>query len=475
MPDLSRVRRRPWVALPALAVLAGTLAWAALVLPLAETAKAADVRVDQLPWGKYGGPPPGYAERLSVRALEGEANRITLSRGPAGEIQIADSGARLRVGAGCVALGPRSVSCAPTSPYFSIFVLAGDGGDVVASSVAAKINGGPGDDRLSGSGLADVLYGGEGRDVLRGQGGDDLLQDGRLRRMTVPGPFDPGVAPPDEPVASADAERDVFDGGSGADLVSYSSRRRGVAVDLSRRDRHAGARGEYDLLRAVEGVVGGDGDDRLLGDRAANRLLGGAGDDFADGRAGDDHIDLGVGSNRARGGPGDDTIAVMWGDTPQPLVQRVSCGTGRDRVSQLFRNDYAEDDCETVVIAEFHELQALLPPASWDRPPLASYSTSPTDCEGPSCRLELDARLARSPNRRLPRLKGLLVGQATTTVTYRAVTSLTLNLSDRGARLLRRYRELLIRIRLNIVREDHPEFVTEGQYITRLRAPARFP
>src|SRR5688500_13856197 len=96
---------------------------------------------------------------------------------------------------------------------------------------------------------------------------------------------------------------------------------------------------------------------RTCGARARSpAATGGRGDDVADGRAGDDRIDLGVGSNRARGGPGDDTIAVMWGSTPQPLVQRVSCGTGRDRVSQLFRNDFAEDDCETVVIAEFHEL-----------------------------------------------------------------------------------------------------------------------
>jgi hypothetical protein len=46
------------------------------------------------------------------------------------------------------------------------------------------------------------------------------------------------------------------------------------------------------------------------------------------------------------------------------------------------------------------------------------------------------------------------------------------HLSDRGGRLLRRYRALLIRIHLKIVRSDDPNIRAAGAYLTRLRAPA---
>jgi hypothetical protein len=138
-------------------------------------------------------------------------------------------------------------------------------------------------------------------------------------------------------------------------------------------------------------------------------------------RAGDDSLALGAGSNQARGDAGDDTIGALRADLLLER-QRIACGPGRDQVDDMFRNDFAEDDCETIVIAEFHELQALLPPASWERPRLATYSTTPADCEAPSCRLSLDARIARSPNPRLPQLKGLLLGRTTTTIPYRGLT-----------------------------------------------------
>jgi hypothetical protein len=44
-------------------------------------------------------------------------------------------------------------------------------------------------------------------------------------------------------------------------------------------------------------------------------------------------------------------------------------------------------------------------------------------------------------------------------------------LNDRGSRLLRRYRSLLIRIRLDTRLED-PRSAVWGAYLTRLRAPS---
>ena len=142
-----------------------------------------------------------------------------------------------------------------------------------------------------------------------------------------------------------------------------------MIADLARTDRHAGAPGEGDSLRRLEYLIGGNGDDRLLGDDAANSLWGGTGGDLLVGRAGDDQLEGQEGSNRAHGGAGDD---IVGGGLNADLVrnrQRVSCGPGQDLVSSLFLNDFAEDDCETVSVGIVHEIQPLLPPAGGPRPP----------------------------------------------------------------------------------------------------------
>jgi len=272
------------------------------------------------------------------------------------------------------------------------------------------------------------------------------------------------------PAVPVPPERDVFDGGVGTDSLSYEGRRRGVIADLARTDPHAEASGEGDAPRGLEVIVGGSGNDRLFGNDGANGVDGGDGDDLLVGRAGDDVLQVGAGSNRARGDAGDDTIGLL-GPNRHLERQRVACGLGRDLVSDLFRDDFAEDDCESVVIGEFHELHSLLPPLSTSRPPLASYTTEPADCDAPSCGVRLEVRLARSPTRRLPRLKGLLLGRASATIPTRAVTTLTVYLNDRGGRLLRRYRALLVRIQLN-TRLDDPTIAAAGAYLTRLRAPS---
>jgi hemolysin type calcium-binding protein len=450
--------------------LVGALIAAALAASQISVAEAAEVRLERLQFDCTRMQcPPDHGERLVVRGARGEANRLTVARGAAGEFRVTDAGAALRAGPGCTLAGAQVVVCPTSTPSLIAFVFAGDRGDTVTSSVAVNVDGGGGNDRLVGSPLADALYGGEGRDVVLGNGGDDALRDGRLPRLMPPDQFDGRFFPlPPGPAIPVPAEHDVFDGGVGTDTLGYEGRRRGVIADLARTDRHAGAPGERDSLRELERLEGGNGGDLLLGDGSVNLLMGGEGDDLLVGRAGDDELELGAGSNRARGGAGDDIIGVL---APNPLErQRVACGFGRDRVAALFRDDFAEDDCESVVIAESHELQALLPPVGGRHPPLASYTTRPVDCEASSCGLRLEVRLARSPSRGLPRLKGLLLGRTSATIPNRAITTLTVHLTDRGSRLLRRYRELLIRITLD-TRVDDPRIAAAGAYLTRLRAP----
>ena len=453
--------------------LVGALIAAALVASPASVAEAAEVRLERL--GRdctRVSCPPDYGERLVVEGGRGEANRLSIARAASGEFQVTAAGAPLRAGSGCTLSGPELVACPTTTPLLAAFVYAGDRDDTVTSSVTINVDGGSGDDRLAGSELADALYGGKGRDVVNGNGGDDALQDGRLARLT-PADLDEGrfFVTLADAVIPVPAERDVFDGGAGRDVFGYAGRRRGVFVDLARAARNAGARGERDTLRGLEVIVGGSGKDRLFGDADANGLDGGDGDDLVVGRAGADGLELGGGSNRARGGAGDDTIGIGGADVRHLERQQITCGPGRDLVDDLFMHDFAEDDCESVVILEFEELQVLLPPVSLARPPLASYTTEPVDCAAASCRLRLSVRLARSPNRRRPGLKWLLLGRAEVTIPTRAVTTTTVYLNDRGSRLLRRYRSLLIRIRLDTHLED-PRSAVWSAYLTRLRAPS---
>jgi hypothetical protein len=450
----------------------GALVTVALAASPAPVAEAAVVRLERLTFDCTRRQcPPNYGERLVVQGGRGEANRLNVARGTAGEFQVTDAGAPLSAGTGCTLSGAELVVCPTSTPLLAAFVYAGDRGDTVTSSVSVNVDGGGGDDRVAGSELADALYGGRGRDVVRGNGGDDALRDGRLPRLTPPDQDDGRLfLPLSDAVIPVAPERDRFEGGLGRDMLGYDGRRRGVFADLARSDRHAGAPGERDALRGLEVVVGGSGDDRLFGDDLANGLNGGDGDDLLVGRAGDDGLELGAGSNRARGGTGDDTIGIGGPDRHLER-QRVSCGLGRDHVADLFRDDFAEDDCESVVIGEFHELQVLLPPVSLASPPLASYTTEPVSCEAPSCDMRLEVRLARSPSRRRPALGGLLLGRTEATVPNRAITTLTVHLSDRGSRLLRRYRALLIRIQLN-TRLDDPRIAAAGAYLTRVRAPS---
>jgi Ca2+-binding RTX toxin-like protein len=103
-------------------------------------------------------------------------------------------------------------------------------------------------------------------------------------------------------------------------------------------DRLVGGRGDDTLL-------GRGGDDTLLGGAGRDALAGGRGDDTLSGGAGPDVIDA---AQRGRevdvvaGGGGNDVIRARDG-----AVDRITCGSGRDRVV-ADRRDRVAGDCEVV-------------------------------------------------------------------------------------------------------------------------------
>ena len=113
--------------------------------------------------------------------------------------------------------------------------------------------GGDGNDTLIGNALNNVLYGGRGDDRLDGGAGNDTLV-----------------------------------GGTGSDTADYFAAINSITVDLTTGTASGGAEVGTDTLTDIENVVGGSGDDHVIGNNVANFLDGGLGADTLIGGTGND-------------------------------------------------------------------------------------------------------------------------------------------------------------------------------------------
>ena len=185
---------------------------------------------------------------------------------------------------------------------------------------------------LEGSGFGDTLGGDAAANLILGLEGHDLIQ-GRAGNDTLAG----GAG---DDTLSGGAGADRLEGGAGLDLASYAEAG-ALRVDLAEPGLSTGeALG--DQFDGIEGLIGGAGNDTLLGDGQANLLLGGGGSDQLDGRegadtllggdgadtlwggAGDDRLEGGTGNDRLDGGAGDDVLAGGDGN------DRLEGGAGND-------------------------------------------------------------------------------------------------------------------------------------------------
>jgi Ca2+-binding RTX toxin-like protein len=180
---------------------------------------------------------------------------------------------------------PRSVSFPPT--------VAGLAGNDVIRNVLnlndTMLDGGPGDD---------VLIGGTGRDKLIGGPGADKL-----------------------------------DGGGGADdYASYITSTAGVVASLL---TLLGTGGDAlgDEYTGIEGLIGGKGNDQLVGSNGPNSLLGREGNDLLQGFDDDDSLAGQAGNDALFGGEGKDTLSggdgndALHGDAGN---DNLSGGAGAD-------------------------------------------------------------------------------------------------------------------------------------------------
>ncbi len=137
--------------------------------------------------------------------------------------------------------------------------------------------------------------------VQDGQGGSDL----QVVTVTVNGAGAPSL----DQLFVATPGADAFDGGDGADTVTYAGAGAAVRVDLTRADAQNTFGSDRDTLITIENLVGSAFDDSLKGSAGANQLAGGAGADTVKGGAGDDVILGGAGDDILAGNGGIDTVS----------------------------------------------------------------------------------------------------------------------------------------------------------------------
>ncbi|WP_424928560.1 calcium-binding protein [Amaricoccus tamworthensis] len=221
---------------------------------------------------------------------------------------------------------------------------------IVGSNASNILRGGDDNDTLDGGKGSDKLYGGSGNDILKGGGGTDSLYGGygldiadystdRIdivvdletgttefptknwkweKLSSIEGAFtgsgdDTLQGNEKDNFFDAGLGTDVIRGGSGNDTVSFDSHTDDVEINIRNGFADVSATGDENKVYSIENAIGGGGDDKIVGDRSANRLDGNDGDDLVKGLAGEDILVLSRGDDTIRGGADRDVLLVDFG------------------------------------------------------------------------------------------------------------------------------------------------------------------
>lgn len=177
------------------------------------------------------------------------------------------------------------------------------------------VNGGRGDDHFefAGSHVPVTINARGGNDWINGGSAGDQLNGG----------------PGDDDFASNNYGTDVLRGGPGHDRVTFASRQTGLDITLDGKANDGeiiqGRRETMNVGADVEEIVGGSGNDRIVGNASDNVLNGGPGDDTLLGGAGNDTLIGGPGADRLHGEGGNDTLLARDHER-----DRVNGGRGLD-------------------------------------------------------------------------------------------------------------------------------------------------
>ncbi|MCZ8182170.1 MAG: hypothetical protein O9322_04300 [Beijerinckiaceae bacterium] len=247
-------------------------------------------------------------------------------------------------------------------------VFGDDGDDIVRGDAGNDwIMGEAGDDMLEGGSGDDFLIGGTGDDRIEGGDGNDAIlvriEDGFDSHIDGGAGTDTLAIASDDPqtwfsvtldgdqireitlssanyftdaiLTDAQGNRNVqgvehfhleqFGWPDGT--LDFSTTMTAISVDLDVRFERMVVLGEATGFSAIAGfrdVIGGSGDDTLVGDQQDNEIAGNSGNDRIDGDGGDDRLSGGRGNDEILGGDGNDSITGGRGD------DRIDGGDGND-------------------------------------------------------------------------------------------------------------------------------------------------
>lgn len=118
---------------------------------------------------------------------------------------------------------------------------------------------------------------------------------------------------------------DSFIGGAGTDTVDYSAETTAMSIDLGTNIATGGRAAGDRFDAAVEGLIGGSGNDTFVGTAANNVFTGGAGNDTMSGNDGADWFNTGIGNDSVAGGLGVDMMS--FGDTATGVTVNLAALT----------------------------------------------------------------------------------------------------------------------------------------------------
>jgi Ca2+-binding RTX toxin-like protein len=223
-------------------------------------------------------------------------------------------------------------------------LIGGSGNDVLTGdSLANRLEGGAGDDILTGGGGKDVLDGGAGIDTAdysdKTTSVAVALSGATPVSVKVNGVAEDTISNIENLIGGSGNDTltgdqnanffrgglgaDVLNGGAGIDTADYSDKTASVAVTLNAATATdvtvAGI--VEDSIRNIENLIGGSGNDVLMGDSQANRLEGGTGDDLLRGGGGADVLDGGAGIDTADYGDRANSVVVTLAGGAQSVVK----------------------------------------------------------------------------------------------------------------------------------------------------------
>lgn len=192
----------------------------------------------------------------------------------------------LNTGAGIDTVRPGDLSGLTTAPQ-KLTINLGDGDDVLAGengTLGLIVNGGDGDDTLTGGPANDWLIGGSGDDTSAGGAGDDVY-----------------VFDVDDVIGADTITENASEGSDTLDFSATQFTTVGIDLRTIAQPQTVDTNGNLQLTLSddIENITGGANGNAIIGDAGANVLIGGDGIDFVLGAGGDDQIS---------GGPGQDTL-----------------------------------------------------------------------------------------------------------------------------------------------------------------------